>query len=208
MNNRNRTLFRAIVFDVIAGAMAMFAFFIAEGIIHNAKLSGINTTLDDYLSYGILANLLALGIINLCLFYKKIVSIAIAGVLTVCLIAFSLATVVLGFRNKSSMVEKYQYVFENQDYLRLGLQIQNHYNCCGWENSTDVPEEISCTGSVTCKSSISSSMTKILIIVVIGCIISVALFGVGLYFTYKQFNDVLHPVAAFDELTLAPLDGR
>ncbi|EAY09542.1 hypothetical protein TVAG_276150 [Trichomonas vaginalis G3] len=208
MNHRTKALSLAVCLNLVASFWAIIAFFAAQRIIAANGISGISSFYEGSLSYCTIIYIGSVIIITVFLFVKRLWSLIISGIFTILITIFCIILFSLYLSKKEEIVESYHYVFENPDYLKFGLKIQNNFSCCGWENATDVPDELSCTGNYSCKPAITKVINRVTLSLDSGLFIGFAFFVAALYFVYKVFMEVLHPISSFDELTLAPLDHR
>ena len=201
----NKKLYLTITTSILGVAFLLVAYIMISNKLNTNELSAINLTVNFFLRYSTIPVVIIVVVGCALLFIKKLTFIIPATICFSLIALFSLYLFISSFTTVDSITDGYEYVFVKEEYLRFGLNIQKHFNCCGWKNATYIFEEMECHGTLTCMTSVRNVIKSCLLELSIFSFVALICYGLALYGCYTLINAILHPVALFDELVVAPL---
>lgn len=203
----NKKLYLTIISAILGTAFLLIAYLMISSKLNNNELYAINLTVNFFLRYSTIPVVLIAVVGCILLFIKKLPFIISSTVCFSLIALFSFYLFISSFTTTDSITDGYGYVFDKEEYLRFGLNIQNHFKCCGWKNTTYIFEEMECGGTLTCRTSVRTIIKSCLLTLSLFSGASLICFGLTLYGCYTLINVIIHPVALFDELVASPLEN-
>lgn len=166
------------IFSIASVVLSAISIFELNQELIKAKISTLNTSIENYSLIGAIYLLLTLivVVISVCATHKAMKIIGM--IVTVSWFAFDIFVIFFTIVRKNSVIESYNFVFTS-NYKEKATEIQNANKCCGW---TNIGESMTnCTYTITCKEAFQKIGNKSIIILVIMFTISLGLNGFNIY---------------------------
>ncbi|EAX97696.1 hypothetical protein TVAG_279970 [Trichomonas vaginalis G3] len=208
MAPRKKTYTNAVLYGMGAGFSFIFGIVFVQWILSRNYLTGISSYFENIITISSIVQICLMVSLLLLLYLSKPWSIIVTLILSISACVLYLSLLVITAVKTTYIVDSYGYVFEKPEYFRFGDKLQLIHQCCGWMNTSDVPVELSCTGTEACRKFVKKDITLAVVFMDISCAGSIILLSISCFYIYKFLKETLHPISNFDELTLAPLDNQ